>query len=226
MRCPSCRNDVDVTVELPGSEGACRCGAMIKLPDARPGGRARAAKRAASGPACPRCKTRLLTVDEIDGQLQECPTCGGVFLDEGTARDVTRGAARALASRGAARGRAARKAPLAEEGYLRCPACRELMRRVNFGHRSGIILDVCSDHGTWFDSDELARAITFVEEGGLRPPTEKSKASAERARKEKDLEQHVAFMKTAAVAENYRTARRVGQAATVLHWALRALFRM
>ena len=32
--------------------------------------------------------------------------------------------------------------------YRRCPHCREFMNRVNFGRYSGVIVDVCREHGT------------------------------------------------------------------------------
>jgi Zn-finger nucleic acid-binding protein len=51
--------------------------------------------------------------------------------------------------------------------YLSCPICRGLMNRVNFGRRSGVIVDVCRAHGTWFDAGELVTALEFVAQGGL-----------------------------------------------------------
>jgi hypothetical protein len=41
------------------------------------------------------------------------------------------------------------------------------MNRKNFGDSSGIIVDVCSLHGCWFDAGELPAVLKFVEEGGL-----------------------------------------------------------
>jgi Zn-finger nucleic acid-binding protein len=41
------------------------------------------------------------------------------------------------------------------------------MNRSNFGMRSGVIIDVCRGHGTWFDRDELRRVIEFIRSGGL-----------------------------------------------------------
>jgi Zn-finger nucleic acid-binding protein len=59
--------------------------------------------------------------------------------------------------------------PLSEKvTYLPCPICQELMLRRNFGRASGIIVDVCSLHGTWFDIGELARILSFVGQGGLQ----------------------------------------------------------
>jgi hypothetical protein len=41
------------------------------------------------------------------------------------------------------------------------------MNRVNFAHASGVIVDVCTNHGTWFDADELRRVLDFISAGGL-----------------------------------------------------------
>ena len=47
------------------------------------------------------------------------------------------------------------------------PICAKLMNRMNFGKRSGVVLDSCAKHGTWFDADELRRVVEFVRDGGL-----------------------------------------------------------
>jgi Zn-finger nucleic acid-binding protein len=41
------------------------------------------------------------------------------------------------------------------------------MNRVNFANFSGVIVDVCRQHGTWFDRDELRRIVEFIRAGGL-----------------------------------------------------------
>ena len=41
------------------------------------------------------------------------------------------------------------------------------MNRVNFGKVSGVIVDVCKAHGTWFDPGELTRVVAFAAAGGL-----------------------------------------------------------
>jgi Zn-finger nucleic acid-binding protein len=51
--------------------------------------------------------------------------------------------------------------------YARCPECREPMARMNFGQRSGIVVDACRIHGTWFDGGELETALDFVRAGGI-----------------------------------------------------------
>jgi Zn-finger nucleic acid-binding protein len=51
--------------------------------------------------------------------------------------------------------------------YRACPTCSQLMNRKNFGGSSGIVVDVCSLHGTFFDAGELPRVLDFVRRGGL-----------------------------------------------------------
>ena len=41
-----------------------------------------------------------------------------------------------------------------------------MMNRRNHGRSSGVILDLCVDHGVWFDADELARVLAWIEKGG------------------------------------------------------------
>jgi Zn-finger nucleic acid-binding protein len=67
--------------------------------------------------------------------------------------------------------------------YVRCPVCAELMHRVNFAKCSGIIVDVCKGHGTWFDRDELQHIVEFIRTGGLDLSREKEKAELEAARR-------------------------------------------
>lgn len=51
--------------------------------------------------------------------------------------------------------------------YVPCPVCRKLMNRRAFGRVSGIVLDLCGDHGVWFDRGELRGVLDFVLLGGL-----------------------------------------------------------
>jgi Zn-finger nucleic acid-binding protein len=67
--------------------------------------------------------------------------------------------------------------------YVRCPVCRDLMQRVNFAKCSGIILDVCKGHGSWFDRDELQHIVEFIRTGGLDLARAKEKAELEDARR-------------------------------------------
>jgi hypothetical protein len=41
------------------------------------------------------------------------------------------------------------------------------MNRLNFRKISGIIIDICGDHGAWFDSGELDKIRAFVANSGV-----------------------------------------------------------
>ncbi len=41
------------------------------------------------------------------------------------------------------------------------------MNRTVFARMSGVIVDVCKDHGVWFDVGEINAVVEFVEKGGL-----------------------------------------------------------
>jgi Zn-finger nucleic acid-binding protein len=51
--------------------------------------------------------------------------------------------------------------------YRQCPFCTKLMTRRHYARRSGVIIDVCKDHGIWFDADELPRILAWVRSGKL-----------------------------------------------------------
>ena len=55
--------------------------------------------------------------------------------------------------------------PETRTSYIPCPECAGLMNRKNFGGTSGVVVDVCKKHGTWFDLGELPRVLAFVAAG-------------------------------------------------------------
>lgn len=105
-----------------------------------------------------------------DVLLDECPSCHGVFVDVAALERILseRRQARADALLGTVRPKeAGDAAPPAGPMYVKCPDCGKMMNRKNFAAGSGIIVDVCKSHGTWFDANELPRVIDFVMKGGL-----------------------------------------------------------
>lgn len=142
---------------------------------------------------CPRCDSHAQLDARLVGNvlLDECPACHGVWLDSGAVEKVIRERRQAsvtemlgvTAPSGAS---ASNPSFNPNKMYLKCPDCEQVMNRVNFGRRSGIIVDVCRPHGTWFDSDELPRIVEFVQRGGLeeaeRREVEDIKEQARQAR--------------------------------------------
>jgi Zn-finger nucleic acid-binding protein len=50
--------------------------------------------------------------------------------------------------------------------YRKCPMCSERMSHLNFGGRSGVILDRCGTHGLWLEGGELRRLAEWWRAGG------------------------------------------------------------
>ncbi|HHH31213.1 MAG TPA: hypothetical protein ENK57_23090 [Polyangiaceae bacterium] len=82
--------------------------------------------------------------------------------------------------------------------YRKCPTCDKIMNRKNFGRSSGVIIDICAEHGVWFDPDELTAVLDFVATGGL---AESRTREAQRAKQ--DLARH----RMNALAEQTRMSR-------------------
>ena len=49
------------------------------------------------------------------------------------------------------------------------------MHRVNFAGCSGVIIDWCREHGSWFDSNELQQVVRFIQAGGMKKAREREK---------------------------------------------------
>ena len=115
---------------------------------------------------CPRCRTRHLDAfSSDDGIIHDCPRCGGQFVPPEVLRILVR---RYQSSAVELPQRLRPNNPLSDKvTYLPCPQCGELMLRRNFGRVSGIIVDVCTVHGTWFDVGEVPRILGFIAQGGI-----------------------------------------------------------
>jgi len=75
--------------------------------------------------------------------------------------------------------------------YVACPVCGSMMNRRNFGGGSGVIVDVCARHGTWFDAGELPRVLSFVESGGLTRARARDAADRESAERERRVHERL-----------------------------------
>lgn len=207
--CPRCFARI-----FQGYDHCPHCGAEVATPArANPDGTARKrdCPRCAGDP-------QLLMAHLIGGVLlDECPTCHGVWLDSAAVDRVLRERGEeanhvlkemsapaselavadatgpidpgtAAIERQATPEPAILTTPVPMRVYISCPDCGTTMNRVNFARRSGIIVDVCRDHGTWFDDTELPRVIEFVLKGGVeesaRKDAQQALEDARRARAE------------------------------------------
>jgi Zn-finger nucleic acid-binding protein len=118
--------------------------------------------------SCPDCRVELKSFTSGSARLYACERCGAQMVMHELLRD--------LLEQRAVLGHATLEAPAARERpnplsqpvrYRPCPMCSQIMHRRNFGGTSGIIIDVCSLHGSLFDAGELPRVLDFVRRGGL-----------------------------------------------------------
>ena len=130
---------------------------------------------------CPRCDQALEDVKVADIPLEECGRCGGLWIDVTNFEHICGNAEAQQAATGL---RLPPPVPLdTNVRYLKCPQCLNLMNRMNYAGRSGIVINVCRAHGVWLDRDEMVQIVTFIRSGGLDHARNVEKAKLEEARR-------------------------------------------
>lgn len=113
---------------------------------------------------CPRCQGELQSRDLGATSLVECTSCAGLWCPPDTFRSICKEAGQGASALRKEVGFEPVRHPFR---YLKCPTCQDMMVPRNFGRSSGIMIDVCRDHGVWLDDTELERIVTFVAENGI-----------------------------------------------------------
>lgn len=54
-------------------------------------------------------------------------------------------------------------AGMVEERFHTCPVCEHTLRKDNWRYGSGIVVDVCDEHGIWVDRGEIAQIEAWEE---------------------------------------------------------------
>ena len=118
-----------------------------------------------TSPLCPRCECALEENEYRDSTIDICPQCQGLWLDTDefgfhtSERDT-------FADESIPR--KYDKQPFFDKaGYIKCVRCDALMIRKNFRRISGVLIDICRDHGIWLDAGELEQLRCFIANGGL-----------------------------------------------------------
>jgi Zn-finger nucleic acid-binding protein len=142
---------------------------------------------------CPRCRVEMEGVLIGKTHLEECPKCEGVWADADSVRQICADQEQQAAVLGMATSQDPETVSIEEHiHYIPCPVCKGLMNRVNFASCSGVIVNVCKQHGTWFDKDELRRIVEFIRAGGI---------DIARAREVEVLEEHQREARASAAAD-------------------------
>ena len=119
-----------------------------------------------AGAACPRCAGGLRLRDLGPTDVVECSSCEGLWLEPRAFEDVCR-EARARPDVVLPGAEAVPRASIMDQEvtYIPCLTCGELMQRRQFRHvqrASGVVIDVCREHGVWLDHSELENVVAFV----------------------------------------------------------------
>src|SRR5262245_30730689 len=155
ISCPSCFGRIFL-----GSKHCPHCGAAAVDASAAP----------LSVLKCPRCRIDMSSVTIGKALMRECERCEGLWIETAIFELICANTEQQSALLGAATLAAANQAsvPSAEKiSYVPCPHCGQLMNRINFAKCSGVVVDVCKGHGTWFDRDELRQIVAFIRSGGM-----------------------------------------------------------
>lgn len=162
-----------------GSKHCPRCGAAATVPEIF----------ASETRKCPRCKSEMSAVTIGATAVRECERCLGLWLDVNSFQKLCADREQQSAVLGAASPAPTNAVHETDKiHYVPCPQCSQLMNRINFARCSGVIVDVCKGHGTWFDREELSRIVEFIRDGGLEAARarEKNEIQEERRRLEQD----------------------------------------
>ena len=151
--CPGC------AARLPEDSRHCKsCGVELRPQAIRP------LAVDANCPFCPEGEGSLFLRLLDQGQLTECATCEGLWVPASLLVELRHAATRGGPSK-LGSGSSAAPEPTRRRMYVPCVDCGQLMQRRQFRHagrNSGVVVDICKDHGVWFDRGELEAALHFV----------------------------------------------------------------
>jgi len=121
---------------------------------------------------CPRCAIRLETIDlKIDGRflIERCGQCLGLFFDPGELEAVLQATVANVFTVNNSQMDSINATMRAKEygvTYIKCPVCTTLMNRVNFGAKSGVVVNRCKEDGVWLDGGDLRHLFEWMKAGG------------------------------------------------------------
>lgn len=124
---------------------------------------------------CPDCCEELTAVSytsEAAWPMQRCESCYGLFLPANTLQEVLNGSSATDKTELGLIDQVNRERYQSAQTvrYRPCPICEKFMRRTAYGRRSGVIVDICAQHGVWLDNGELMHLLEWAMAGGVELP--------------------------------------------------------
>jgi Zn-finger nucleic acid-binding protein len=200
IACPSC-----FAMMFIGSKHCPHCGAAAVQPK-----NIIDAKR-----KCPRCRIDMRLVEVGDSKVLECSTCLGLWLTTAGFEKLCSDKEQQSAVLGNPTLTGVdRHVSETKVNYVPCPQCTQLMNRANFARCSGVIIDLCKQHGIWFDRNELSRIVEFIRAGGLEMSRTKEKLALEAERRQLHQERVTLELQQSGIAGVGESDRVAGIAST------------
>lgn len=102
---------------------------------------------------CPSCQEKLVRAKYADANVHECSGCGGMLLPSTRSKKIEKRVNKDIE---ALFEEVANSSAVDIEHVIRCPACRDRMKKVSI-KTLGFHVDDCNQCGlSWFDGGELA----------------------------------------------------------------------
>ncbi len=121
---------------------------------------------------CPVCHVQMQTINvgkKLPLYIERCESCYGIFFDLNELETMIE-----KSVTGSRNVDLIKLAQISEHPrhvdiivYRKCPVCEKTMQRKNFMGRSGVITDLCVEHGVWLDSGELRHLMEWIKTGGI-----------------------------------------------------------
>lgn len=144
---------------------------------------------------CPRCRVKLQSLKIESVHIRECERCGGFWSGIDAFERLCSNKEQQASVTGFAGSYLHPDSNPPKVSYVPCPDCGELMNRSNFAKSSGVIVDMCKQHGIWFDAGELPKIIEFIDHGGIDRAREKEKIAIQDERSRlRDEERRLAMI--------------------------------
>ena len=116
-------------------------------------------------PLCPVCQCEMTNHSYHGNDIDMCSKCNSIWVDNREFTKLT--SERDVYNDDSIPDEYIRQPLQSPTEYHHCPVCNRLMTQKNFKKISGVIIDVCRDHGVWLEAGELERIRCFIANGGL-----------------------------------------------------------
>lgn len=141
---------------------------------------------------CPQCNIPLQTIDlKVNDHLyiERCSECFGLFFDPGEIEILLDNAVSGAETVNLKHIQNINddRYQSKKVKYIKCPVCRILMNRVNFGYRSGVVIDQCKKHGIWLNNGEITHLMEWKKAGGQLLAQQQQQEQPKRANVNPDL---------------------------------------